>query len=127
MLQLGIHLLLMAQNMIWIWSLELCYYLMIVYHYILITPNAMIHLPRTKILREIEQIENCQQLNELLDCGGLGQVVLFEGWMLGFDPQEESAVTAVDPQVRSFDSNPPILVCSEGTFSSRIFLTCCSK
>lgn len=28
------------------------------------------------------------------------QVVLFEGWMLGFEPQEESVVTAIDPQVR---------------------------
>jgi D-glycerate 3-kinase len=30
---------------------------------------------------------------------GFEQVVLFEGWMLGFEPQEESVVTAVDPQV----------------------------
>ena len=29
---------------------------------------------------------------------GFEQVVLFEGWMLGFEPEEESAVTAVDPQ-----------------------------
>jgi hypothetical protein len=57
-LQLGIYLLLMAQNMEWIWSMELCYYTMIVYHYNLITPKAMTHLVRTKILREIEQIEN---------------------------------------------------------------------
>lgn len=27
------------------------------------------------------------------------QVVLFEGWMLGFEPEDEAAVTAVDPQV----------------------------
>lgn len=30
---------------------------------------------------------------------GSAQVVLFEGWMLGFEPQKESVVTAVDPQV----------------------------
>jgi hypothetical protein len=27
------------------------------------------------------------------------KVVLFEGWMLGFEPEDEAAVTAVDPQV----------------------------
>lgn len=27
------------------------------------------------------------------------QVVLFEGWMLGYEPQDNEAVTAVDPQV----------------------------
>jgi pantothenate kinase-related protein Tda10 len=30
---------------------------------------------------------------------GFEQVVLFEGWMLGFEPEQESEVTAVDPQV----------------------------
>lgn len=28
--------------------------------------------------------------------------MLLEGWMLGFEPQDEAAVAAVDPQVRSF-------------------------
>lgn len=32
-------------------------------------------------------------------CGWPEQVVLFEGWMLGFEPQNEAEVTSVDPQV----------------------------
>ncbi|KAG0607984.1 hypothetical protein M758_8G069100 [Ceratodon purpureus] len=33
------------------------------------------------------------------------KVVLFEGWMLGFEPEQESAVTAVDPQLAPVNKN----------------------
>jgi pantothenate kinase-related protein Tda10 len=33
------------------------------------------------------------------------KVVLFEGWMLGFEPEDEAAVTAVDPQLVAVNKN----------------------
>ncbi|CAM6095088.1 unnamed protein product [Calypogeia fissa] len=39
------------------------------------------------------------------DVEGPVQVILFEGWMLGYEPQDNDAVTAIDPQLALVNKN----------------------
>lgn len=52
------------------------------------------------------------------------QVVLFEGWMLGYEPQDNDAVNAVDPQVILLKLVSDISAADLQRYSFQNFISC---